>query len=274
MTRIVTRLAIGIIIGVGTLATWPLMNSQPALRENPPTPQPQAPSSQTANAQAGKAPAGGGTDTLHDCGSVTRIASVSAVAALAPTPWTKPLTGRASRGSRPMTASDLIESAAAFGGSWPIITADLTATVALTVGPEDFVAKGTRLEFSAVDVRGIVPGLRKTGSGTVVIRPGATFRIRFEMTASPLPAGPRVTFEASCRAPCRAGERRCAADGICYAHGPEYCSECDHHSSKRCACVGLDGSDKPDGTSCIFALTGDLLMNGQCWAGECGSRPQ
>jgi hypothetical protein len=197
----------------------------------------------------------GGTDTgSRECGSVRRVGSLSALAALAPKDWLN--------GTAPET-----------------ITSDITSTVALNVDLQDLVPKGTQLRSLGIDIRGVVPGVSRgpVGSGTVSIRPGATFRIRFAMRPFlPISSSvPRVTFEAPCRAACGSGERRCAEDDICYAAGGEYCKECSRESPERCACVAPDGSDQPDGTSCSYVLRGsDLGTGGECRAGMCGPRPR
>jgi hypothetical protein len=196
-----------------------------------------------------------GTKPRH-CGPVTKVSSLPALVALAPRDWAK-------RTDTPTT-----------------ITPDITPTVALTVHVRDFLPEGRAPEgrpVRGIDIRGAVPGLSYSG-GTVSIRPGTTFRIRFDM-APFLPissSAPRMTFEAPCRADCGERERRCAADDACYEAGREYCEQCSNESPERCACVAPDGSDRADGTSCSYSMRGADVgpASGQCRAGTCALRPR
>ena len=187
----------------------------------------------------------------RNCGSVKKVGSLPALAALAPKDWVK--------------RTDGLET----------ITFDITSTAALSVDIRDFVPKGSDLPLIGIDIRGVVPGLSGGGGRSVSIRPGTTFRIRFAKRPFPpiSSSAPLVTFEAPCRAACGERERRCVEDDICYATGGEYCKECSHESPERCACVAPDGSDQPDGTSCSFFLS-DLPASGRCWSGRCELRPR
>lgn len=264
MTRYATHVTAALILCTGALATWWFVTSQPATPHGQP-PQPLALSSQVANEEAEKDPGGGETaesdpagdetEPLLNCVPVTEVASISELAALGPPPGA--------------LDSEL---------SSPIITADATATVALTVVLKDLVAEnGTQL--GGTRIRGTVPGLHQirlaeTRQLAVVIEPGATFRMRFEMRQS-LPSTPSLiaTFEAPCSALCEAGERRCGLYGGCYSDAKTFCRECQRGSPRRCECVELDGSDKPDGTSCTVVV-GDIASQAQCRAGQCELLPR
>lgn len=123
-----------------------------------------------------------------------------------------------------------------------------------------------------------VPGVRVDNEAVaregirLQVKAGTRFRLRqrvLEYHPETPYYDPLITIEPSCEVPCKAGERRCPATGLCVSdQGDSYCLSCTGRSRPECACRTATDALKPDGTSCSF-LAGDYFPTGTCKAGRC-----
>lgn len=197
----------------------------------------------------------GDTDAAMDagtmCGAVVEVASVEELVALAPANW-----GRAS-----------------FESQW-LGSADIRATASFTVTGSDFATPGDCMAPACMAnvnmrLRGAPSGV--TRDGDIDVTSDALFRMRFNITfLAPVSDFPIVYFEKACATACGGDETRCEEDSSCYSTGRTFCLACDHDAPARCACVGDDGSDLPDGTGCTY-IVGDIGIAGGCNGGICSS---
>ncbi len=105
----------------------------------------------------------------------------------------------------------------------------------------------------------------------LAIAKGTSFRLR-AVIEDMHPSAPTywsfIEIERPCSAPCGAGEQRCEATQTCFEAGYSTCAFCEGKSSTACACREGCGS-KPDGTSCAYDSSPDVLESGTCKAGSC-----
>jgi len=81
---------------------------------------------------------------------------------------------------------------------------------------------------------------------------------------------PLVQVEPPCGTPCGAGASLCPVDGVCYAEGDRFCRLCESGTKEACACRGPQGP-LPEGSSCSYWESGDVLCEGSCRQGECAT---
>jgi hypothetical protein len=87
---------------------------------------------------------------------------------------------------------------------------------------------------------------------------------------SPFNSVPIVSVRDRCGAPCGEGSALCPIDGTCYAFvdSDAYCTICEQRPVEECICRTPEGP-VPDGESCEYFISGDVIITGTCRDGVC-----
>lgn len=204
---------------------------------------------------------GGGLDEVSLCEDATVITTkASLITAIEAIPWG----GLASYSSGPLPLSGDLR----IQGTVSLNSLDLALPPTCDAGVSycrQEVLFSNRDEVAGVNVSGeTAPGGAKNitfADVTVRVRP-----VVVDTHPSPYVATPVVQILAPCGADC-GQDRSCPSDRVCY--GPsEYCRHCDNQTREICACFTFDGPQE-DGTECWFAVSGDVLCQGECRDGTC-----
>jgi hypothetical protein len=109
---------------------------------------------------------------------------------------------------------------------------------------------------------------------SISIAKGTTFRVRAVVQdLHPVSFTPFIEFERGCAAPCAADETRCPANQTCFGRGYAFCAFCVVLPAAQCACYAGCGGAVADGTTCFYALSPDVEVDGTCAAGSCVRTP-
>ena len=82
-----------------------------------------------------------------------------------------------------------------------------------------------------------------------------------------------VAVLAACAEPCGDGQFVCEANHTCWSTELEHCAFCLAGDKETCACYA-DGAGRPDGATCEFNVSGDVVCGGVCQAGSCRADPE
>jgi hypothetical protein len=127
-----------------------------------------------------------------------------------------------------------------------------TDGVALDGSPEgDFIGLAGRLTLSDTTVR---------------LRP-----VMLDTHPGPANSVPSVRVLEPCGTPCGPSAATCPADGVCYdtrGESSAFCLFCEGKGAQECACSATPGT-VPDGESCSYFVSGDVVCTGTCRDGTC-----
>jgi hypothetical protein len=105
----------------------------------------------------------------------------------------------------------------------------------------------------------------------VVVAKGTTFRLR-AVVEDMHPSSPNywsfVDFADACTKPCADDEVRCAATQTCFTKGYASCAYCEGNSAQVCTCR-LGCGTQPDGETCSYDSSPDVVQTGTCQSGSC-----
>ncbi|MBU1494183.1 MAG: hypothetical protein KJ956_09465 [Actinobacteria bacterium] len=79
---------------------------------------------------------------------------------------------------------------------------------------------------------------------------------------------PLITVIGPCGEACAVGQLACQADLSCYGDFDTFCRRCQNGSAEECACRDVEGP-LPDGTTCDYWVSGDVIEVGTCRSGRC-----